>query len=96
MAADFYKTLGVEKNASDDDIKKAYRKLAHQYHPDKSSGNEAKFKEISEAYQVLSNKEKRRNYDQFGTAEPFGFAGQGPSPFQGFDFDFNGQNVSDS
>ena len=64
--ADYYKTLGVEKNASQDEIKKAFRKLAHKYHPDKGGGDEAKFKEINEAYQVLSNEQKRRQYDQFG------------------------------
>lgn len=86
MAKDYYKTLGVEKNASQDDIKKAFRKLAHQYHPDKPSGNEAKFKEANEAYQVLSDEKKRAQYDQFGSAvfdESAGFGGQG---FGGFDF----------
>ena len=58
MATDYYKTLGVDKNASAEDIKKAYRKLAHQHHPDKTGGNEAKFKEINEAYQVLSDPHK--------------------------------------
>jgi molecular chaperone DnaJ len=86
MAADYYKTLGVEKGASEDEIKKAFRKLAHTYHPDKGTGDEAKFKEINEAYQVLSNKEKRRQYDQFGQT----FHGQGPQGggqgFGGFDF----------
>ncbi|KUK98235.1 MAG: Chaperone protein DnaJ [Parcubacteria bacterium 32_520] len=65
---DYYKILGVEKNASSEDIKKAYYKLAHQYHPDKKGGDEKKFKEINEAYQVLSDKEKRSNYDRFGSA----------------------------
>lgn len=64
--ADFYKTLGVEKGATDEEIKKAYRKLAHKYHPDKAGGDEEKFKEINEAYQVLSDKTKRSQYDQFG------------------------------
>lgn len=85
---DYYKILGISKDATDDDIKKAYRKLAHQYHPDKKGGDGSKFKEISEAYQVLSNKEKRLQYDRFGTAEPFfgapGFGAEGP--FAGFDF----------
>jgi curved DNA-binding protein len=66
---DYYKTLGVERNASDADIKKAYRKLARQYHPDINPGNttaEAKFKEINEAYEVLSDKDKREKYDRFG------------------------------
>jgi len=66
---DYYKTLGVERNANDADIKKAYRKLARQYHPDINPGNttaEAKFKEINEAYEVLSDKDKREKYDRFG------------------------------
>lgn len=63
---DYYTILGVSKGAGDEDIKKAYRKLAHEHHPDKPGGNEAKFKEINEAYQVLSNKEKRAQYDRFG------------------------------
>ena len=67
MAKDYYQTLGVQKNANQEEIKKAFRKLAHQYHPDKNgTGNEAKFKEINEAYQVLGNEQKRKQYDQFG------------------------------
>ena len=72
MAKDYYQILGINKSASDDEIKKAYRKLAHQYHPDKASGNATQFKEISEAYQVLSDKTKREQYDRFGTADPMG------------------------
>ena len=68
MSKDFYTTLGVPRTASDDDIKKAYRKLAHQHHPDKQGGNENKFKEINEAYQVLSDPKKRESYDTFGSA----------------------------
>ena len=93
MAKDYYKILGVARSASDDDIKKAYRKLAHQFHPDKPGGNEAKFKEINEAYQVLSDKGKRAQYDRFGSAEGFGgHAGHGAP--QGFDFNgFEGFNA---
>ncbi len=80
---DFYTILGIPKNSSQEDIKKAYRKLAHQYHPDKQGGDEAKFKEINEAYQVLSDPKKRSQYDQFGSVPPGGFGGQG---FGGFDF----------
>jgi len=84
MSKDYYKTLGVEKNASQDEIKKAFHKLAHQYHPDKQTGDEAKFKEVNEAYQTLSDAKKRAQYDQFGSAGPQGFGGgQG---FGGFDF----------
>ncbi len=67
MATDFYQTLGVPKSASSDEIKKAYRKLAHQYHPDKGTGNEQKFKDVNEAYQVLGNQEKRQQYDTYGS-----------------------------
>lgn len=81
MAKDFYKILGVERNASDDDIKKAFRTLAHKYHPDKEGGDEAKFKEINEAYQVLSDPKKRAQFDQFGSAA---FEGGGPGGFGGF------------
>jgi curved DNA-binding protein len=70
MAEDYYKILGVEKNASEDDIKKAYRKLAMKFHPDRNPGNkqaEEKFKKLSEAYAVLSDSEKRKQYDNFGS-----------------------------
>lgn len=92
MAQDYYAILGVDKGASDDEIKKAYRKLAHKYHPDKKGGDEAKFKEINSAYQVLSDKQKRAQYDQFG--QTFDGAGGGPSGgFGGFDPNqFGGQN----
>lgn len=88
---DYYKILGIEKNASEEDIKKAYRKLAHQYHPDKASGNAEKFKEINEAYQVLSNKDKRAQYDRFGRvfSSGGGSASGGNGPFgNGFEFGF--------
>ena len=79
MAKDYYQALGVNKNSSADEIKQAFRKLAHQHHPDKQSGNEGKFKEINEAYQVLGNEEKRKQYDQFGQTfdGAQGFGGQG-------------------
>lgn len=85
MSKDYYKILGVSRDASEEDIKKAFRKLAHQHHPDKSGGDEAKFKEVNEAYQVLSDKEKRARYDQFGTAD-FGAGGfPGGAQWGGFD-----------
>lgn len=91
MAKDFYEILGVGKGASDDEIKKAYRKLAHKYHPDKSGGDAEKFKEINAAYQVLSDKSKRAQYDQFG--QTFDQRGGGQGGFGGgfSGFDFNGQ-----
>lgn len=79
---DYYEILGVKRGASEDEVKKAYRKLAHEYHPDKAHGDEAKFKEVNEAYQVLSNKEKRQAYDRFGHAGAGHGAGQG-NPFGG-------------
>ena len=86
---DYYEVLGVEKSASADDIKKAYRKKALQYHPDRNPGDkeaEAKFKECNEAYEVLSNDEKRSRYDQYG------FAGVDPNfnPNAGFGGGFGG------
>jgi len=93
MPSDYYQTLGVAKGASADDIKKAYRTLAHKHHPDKQGGNEAKFKEINEAYQVLSDPKKRQQYDQFGSAfgggssgGGYGGQGSGAGGFDGFDF----------
>ncbi len=87
MGKDYYKTLEIEKNASKEDIKKSFRKLAHKYHPDKGGGNEAKFKEISEAYSVLSDDKKRSEYDTYGkTFDGTGFQGQGGAGFEGFDF----------
>ena len=67
MSKDYYKILGVDKNASQDEVKKAFKKLAMQHHPDRPGGNEAKFKEVNEAYQILSDTDKRARYDQFGS-----------------------------
>ena len=78
--SDYYEVLGVAKNADTDTIKKAYRKLAMQYHPDKNPGDKAaeeKFKEVSEAYEVLSDEQKRAQYDRFGHAGVSGGAGGG-------------------
>jgi len=91
MAKDYYETLGVPKGASKDEIKKAFYKLAHKYHPDKKEGDEKKFKQVNEAYQVLSDDSKRSKYDQFGS----GFENMGQGGFngsqQGFEgFDFSG------
>ena len=84
MGKDYYNILGVDRNASPEEIKKAYRKLALKYHPDKGkNGDEAKFKDVNEAYQVLGNEQKRRQYDQFGQA----FSGSGKA---GFDFTSGG------
>jgi len=66
MSQDYYATLGISRSANDADIKKAYRKMAAKFHPDKPTGDEAKFKEISEAYETLSDSEKRNMYDQYG------------------------------
>jgi molecular chaperone DnaJ len=98
MSRDYYEILGVAKGASSDEIKKAFRKKAHEYHPDKGGGNPDKFKEINEAYQVLSDEGKRQRYDRFGSnfeqAGGFGGGGQG-NPFGGFDFGgFGGQGGS--
>ena len=88
MSKDYYNILGVNKGASKDEIKKAFYKLAHKYHPDKKEGNEAKFKEVNEAYQVLSDESKRSKYDQFGSnfENISGGHGHGAGGFEGFDF----------
>lgn len=83
---DYYHVLGVEKNASQDDIKKAFRKLAHKYHPDKGGPDAEKFKEITEAYAVLGDEKKRREYDAYGQAFAGGGGPGGGNPFGGFDF----------
>ncbi|HEU5253528.1 MAG TPA: molecular chaperone DnaJ [Solirubrobacterales bacterium] len=91
MADELYKTLGVSKKATDEEIKKAYRKLARQYHPDRNPGDSAaeeKFKEVSAAYDVLSDPEKRKEYDEGGVFAGFGQGGQAPfgTGPGGFDF----------
>ena len=96
MSKDYYKTLGVDKKANKDEIKKAFRNLAHKYHPDKG-GDAEKFKEINEAYSVLSDDQKRAQYDQFGsTGSQFnGFGGN--TGFEGFDFsNFSGFGQNNS
>lgn len=87
---DYYQILGVAKNASKEDIKKAYRHLAHKYHPDKSGGNEEKFKEVNEAYHVLIDDGKRAEYDRYGRV--FSGAGFGPT---GFDFSDFAERMAD-
>ena len=109
MGKDYYKILGVERNASQDEIKKAFRKLAHEYHPDKPDGNEAKFKEVNEAYQVLGKEDKRQQYDQYGATfdQQGGFGGGmgwedfmryargGNGSAQNVHFDFGGIDLGD-
>lgn len=93
---DYYEVLGVSKSASADEIKKAFRRLAVKLHPDKEDGSEEKFKEINEAYEILSNTDKRQRYDQFGHAGVGGAAGGGAGPgFGGFGgFGGGGQRVN--
>ncbi len=90
---DYYEILGISKDASADEIKKAFRKAAIKYHPDKDGGDETKFKEASEAYEVLKDQQKRQRYDQFGHAGVGGATGSaGGNPFEGFGgqgFEFN-------
>jgi len=100
MSKDYYKILGVEKGASQDEIKKAFRKVAHQYHPDKKDGDEVKFKEANEAYQVLSDEKKRASYDRFGSSGSNPFGGQQHAGFGGFgqggaSFDFGDIDLGD-
>lgn len=91
MARDFYEILGVTRNSTEDEIKRAYRKLAQKHHPDRNKGEKAseeKFKEINTAYEVLSDKQKRQSYDQFGESAFNGTGGQ--QGFSGGGFDFGG------
>lgn len=85
MSKDFYEILGVSKSSSQDEIKRAYRKKAHEFHPDKGGGNTEKFKAVNEAYQVLGDEQKRKQYDQFGEnfQQAGGFSGGAGSPFGG-------------
>jgi molecular chaperone DnaJ len=97
MAKDYYKILGVERGANEAEIKKAFRSAARKYHPDQATGDkkaaEAKFKEFAEAYEVLGDKQKRANYDQFGSAgQNFGGGGGGGFNAGGFDFSGGGFN----
>jgi curved DNA-binding protein len=99
MNKDYYNILGVNKSASKDEIKKAFYKLAQKYHPDKKGGNETKFKQANEAYQVLSDDAKRSKYDQFGSGfenagAPYGGNYQGG--FEGFDFSGFSRGFSNS
>ncbi len=94
MAKDYYNVLGIEKGATKDDIKKAFYKLAAKYHPDKKGGDEAKFKEINEAYQILSDERKRKEYDTYGQTfngagpQGGGFGGFNQGDFSDMQFDF--------
>src|SRR3989344_3397480 len=98
MAKDYYKILGVKRDASEEEVKKAFRKLAHAHHPDKTGGDEKKLKEASEAYAVLSDKKKRAEYDAYGGAFAGGQSRQRGGFGGGFDFsDFaqGGANFGD-
>jgi molecular chaperone DnaJ len=108
MAKDYYDILGVDKSASQAEIKKAFRKRAHKFHPDKKDGNEDKFKEVNEAYQVLGDEQKRAQYDQYGATfdqqggfggggnwEDFMRAARGQQQGGGFQFNFGGMDMGD-
>src|SRR5262249_7486905 len=93
MPRDYYEVLGVKRDAKEDEIKKAYRRLARQYHPDRNPGDkqaEARFKEVQDAYDVLSDKTKRASYDRFGTATPGAGFGGGRGGPEGFTFHWGG------
>lgn len=91
---DYYSTLGINKNANKDEIRKAYKKMSMQHHPDRTGGDDSKFKEINEAYQTLNDPQKKQIYDQFGTADPR----QNQYRSEDFEFNFGGSpfgNVDD-
>src|SRR5258707_15861392 len=86
MARDFYEVLGIKRDASEDEIKRAYRQLAREHHPDRNPGDkqaEARFKEVQEAYDILSDKDKRTQYDRFGFVGPTSGFGGGPGGGRG-------------
>src|SRR5688572_5494492 len=99
---DYYEVLGVGKSASADEIKKAFRRLAIQHHPDKEGGDEVRFKEVNEAYEVLKDPSKRQRYDQFGHAGVGSSAASDGNPYSGFgggaqnvNFDFGDLGLGD-
>jgi DnaJ-class molecular chaperone len=95
MAKDYYATLVIKKEASKEEIKKSFHKMAHKYHPDKNKGDDTKFKEVNEAYQTLSDDTKRSQYDRFGSDGPQGFGGgQQGGGFSGFGNGFGGFDFS--
>jgi|SRR3989344_3417799 len=94
MPKDYYDILGIARNASKDEVKKAFHKLAHKHHPDKG-GSEDKFKEVNEAYQVLSDDKKRAEYDRYGRVFSDGGFSAGGGPASGWDFDMSGFDFGD-
>jgi molecular chaperone DnaJ len=95
MSKDYYKILGVDRNATPEEVKKAYRKMAMKYHPDKNNGDidsESKFKEAAEAYDVLGDSNKKGNYDRYGSADGNPFSGGG-NPFGGFSHGFSMDDI---